>query len=171
MLPLLLLLIFTLQAGNAATADQTPTNQANVSSNLIIPESGVEPNLEAPEIDGGASEIRGNEAREDASSNPTSETSPTETDSNTGTAEESADQFFERDGVGQAFLSVRTFFLLLIVIVAMGIASGIGFWLRQRQSEKIAAALVDRFNHRLFIWWMMLGILVIGFLLSRIGTV
>ncbi|MEL7338347.1 MAG: phosphatidate cytidylyltransferase [Planctomycetota bacterium] len=53
----------------------------------------------------------------------------------------------------------------------MGIASGIGFWLRQRQSEKIAAALVDRFNHRLFIWWMMLGILVIGFLLSRIGTV
>ncbi len=69
------------------------------------------------------------------------------------------------------WVTKRTFVLLAVVLVALSIASLVGFLLTRRENVAIESAVVRRFTGRLRIWWMMVAILVCGFLLHRIGTI
>ena len=69
------------------------------------------------------------------------------------------------------WLTSRTYFLLLVILVALGIASLVGLILSRRESLGIESAIIGRYNHKLRVWWMMAAILVFGFLMHRIGVV
>jgi phosphatidate cytidylyltransferase len=69
------------------------------------------------------------------------------------------------------WLTNRTYFLLAVILVALGIASLVGFVLARRENLGIESALISRYNHKLRVWWMMAAILVFGFLMHRIGVV
>ena len=62
------------------------------------------------------------------------------------------------------WLTSRTYFLLLVILVALGIASLVGLILSRRESLGIESAIIGRYNHKLRVWWMMAAILVFGFL-------
>ncbi|QDS94306.1 Phosphatidate cytidylyltransferase [Roseimaritima multifibrata] len=69
------------------------------------------------------------------------------------------------------WVTSKTFILLAVVVVALGIATLVGFLLTRRENVAIESAVVRRFTQRLRIWWMMCAILVCGFLLHRVGTI
>ena len=58
-----------------------------------------------------------------------------------------------------------------IVLVILGIASSVTHYLTKQQSTFINPALVRRFVHRLWAWWLMFGILIVGLLFHRAGTI
>jgi phosphatidate cytidylyltransferase len=68
-------------------------------------------------------------------------------------------------------LALRTYILLLVIFVVLGIATVVGAILERRERLSLEPAMLRRFNHRLRIWWMMFAILVFGFLLHRLGVV
>lgn len=69
------------------------------------------------------------------------------------------------------WLPTRTFILLAVILVALSIATLVALVLSRRESLSAEAAILQRFNHKLRVWWMMTAILVIGFLLHFVGTV
>ncbi len=69
------------------------------------------------------------------------------------------------------WLTTRTFVLLAVILVSLSIATVVAALMSRREKLSIEAAMLDRFNHKLRVWWMMTGILVIGFLLHFTGTV
>lgn len=69
------------------------------------------------------------------------------------------------------WLTARTYILLAVVLVSLGIATLVGFLLARRETVAIEAAVIRRFNQRVRVWWMMCGILIFGFLLHRVGTI
>jgi phosphatidate cytidylyltransferase len=69
------------------------------------------------------------------------------------------------------WLSANTYVLLAVILATLGIASVVGFLLSRRENLGVASPLLHRFNHKLRVWWMMAAILVIGFLMHRIGVV
>ena len=69
------------------------------------------------------------------------------------------------------WLTANTYVLLAVILVALGIASLVGFLLSRREKLGVKSAILRRFNHKLRVWWMMAAILLIGFLFSRIGVV
>lgn len=68
-------------------------------------------------------------------------------------------------------LTPRTYFLMLVIFAALLTATLVGQILQRRESLAIEPAVLRRLNHRLRVWWMMFAILVIGFLLHRLGVV
>ncbi|MEM9586585.1 MAG: phosphatidate cytidylyltransferase [Planctomycetota bacterium] len=70
-----------------------------------------------------------------------------------------------------ALLSQGTYVLLAVILSALAIATLVGLILSRRQSQSIESALVLRFNRKLRVWWTMAAILLIGFLLHRVGVV
>jgi phosphatidate cytidylyltransferase len=75
------------------------------------------------------------------------------------------------DATGAVWLTVRTYILLAVVLIALSVATLVGIVLQRQETPVLEPALVRRFNQRLRVWWMMCGILVFGFLLHRLGTV
>ncbi|QDT09458.1 phosphatidate cytidylyltransferase [Stieleria marina] len=69
------------------------------------------------------------------------------------------------------WLSANTYVLLAVILATLGIASIVGFLLSRRENLGVESPLLRRFNHKLRVWWMMAAILVIGFLMHRIGVV
>jgi phosphatidate cytidylyltransferase len=75
------------------------------------------------------------------------------------------------DANDPAWLGPRTFVLLAVILVALGIATLVSFLIGRRENPSIEAAMLKRFNQKLRVWWMMTAILVFGFLLHLVGTV
>jgi phosphatidate cytidylyltransferase len=69
------------------------------------------------------------------------------------------------------WLTTRTFVLLAVILVALSIATLVAVLMSRRENLSVEAAMLQRFNHKLRVWWMMTAILVIGFLLHFVGTV
>ena len=69
------------------------------------------------------------------------------------------------------WLSANTYVLLAVIMVALGIASLTGFLLARRENLGVKSVLLQRFNHKVRVWWMMAAIFLIGFLFHRIGVV
>lgn len=69
------------------------------------------------------------------------------------------------------WLTTRTFLLLMVTVLALSVATVVGQLLSRRETIAIEAAVVRRFKRRLRIWWMMVAILICGFLLHRVGTI
>ena len=65
----------------------------------------------------------------------------------------------------------RTYLLLAVILVALGVTTVVGLILSRRETIGIESALVRRFNHKLQVWWIMAVIFVLGFILGRIGVV
>ncbi len=69
------------------------------------------------------------------------------------------------------WLTTRTFALLAVILVTLSIATLIAVVMSRRENLSAEAAMLQRFQHKLRVWWMMTAILVIGFLLHFVGTV
>jgi phosphatidate cytidylyltransferase len=67
--------------------------------------------------------------------------------------------------------SAQIFWLLGVVIGLLAIAYAVSVLLKRYPEGTLNPALVERFIHRIRIWWIMCAILVAGFLLGRIATV
>ena len=65
----------------------------------------------------------------------------------------------------------RTYILLAVILLALGIATVVGLVLSRREPVGIESALIGRFNHKIRVWWMMAVIFAFGFVLHRIGVV
>ena len=65
----------------------------------------------------------------------------------------------------------HTFWLLGVVLGLLGIAYAVGLLLKRYPDGSLNLALVERFNHRVRMWWMMCAILVASFLPGRVPTV
>lgn len=65
----------------------------------------------------------------------------------------------------------RTYYLLAVILAALGIATFVGLMMSRREKIGIESAIVRRFNHKLRVWWMMAVIFALGILLHRIGVV
>ena len=62
------------------------------------------------------------------------------------------------NSLGQAnWHDPRTYILLAVVLAALSIASIVGFILSRREKIGIESALVQRFNRKLQVWWMMVA--------------
>ncbi len=67
--------------------------------------------------------------------------------------------------------SGSTLWLLGVVIGILAIAYIVGRLLKNHSESSLNPAVIERFNHRVRVWWMMCAILVAGFLLGRVATV
>ncbi len=65
----------------------------------------------------------------------------------------------------------RSYVLLGVILGALSVATIVGIVLSRREKMGVESALVQRFNHKLRVWWMMSVIFVFGFLLGRVGVV
>lgn len=65
----------------------------------------------------------------------------------------------------------RTYVLLAVILAALSISSVVGVILKRRERVGIESALINRFNHKLRVWWLMVAIFAFGFLFHRIGVV
>ena len=65
----------------------------------------------------------------------------------------------------------RTYFLLAVLLGALGIAQIVGIVLARREKVGIDSALVRRYNHKLRVWWLMIVIFALAFVLHRVGMV
>jgi phosphatidate cytidylyltransferase len=68
-------------------------------------------------------------------------------------------------------ITTKIYWLLGVVLGLLVIAYVIGRLLKQYPESSLNPALVERFNHRIRVWWMMCAILVAAFLLGRVVTV
>ncbi len=68
-------------------------------------------------------------------------------------------------------ISTRIYWLLGVVLGLLAIAYVIGWLLKRYPDSGLNPALVERFNHRIRVWWMMCAILVAGLILGRVPTV
>ncbi len=67
-------------------------------------------------------------------------------------------------------LNAQTYWLLGVVIGILAIAYAIGRVLKRYPEGSLNPALLERFNYRIRVWWMMCAILVAAFLLGRVAT-
>ena len=67
--------------------------------------------------------------------------------------------------------NTRFYVLLAVILAALSIASVVGVILKRRERVGIESALINRFNHKLRVWWLMVAIFAFGFLFHRIGVV
>lgn len=65
----------------------------------------------------------------------------------------------------------RTYWLLGVVLGTLAVAYGVGRLMKRYPESTLNPALVERFNSRIRVWWMMCAILVAGILLGRLTTV
>ena len=68
-------------------------------------------------------------------------------------------------------MTTKTYWLLGVVLGLLVIAYVIGRLLKRYPESSLNPALVERFNHRIRVWWLMCAILVAAFLLGRVPTV
>jgi phosphatidate cytidylyltransferase len=68
-------------------------------------------------------------------------------------------------------LDYPTIILASVVLGVLAAASLIARYLNQQSQSSINPALVQRFVHRLWAWWLMFAILISGMFLHRIGTI
>ncbi|MEI8213740.1 MAG: phosphatidate cytidylyltransferase [Planctomycetota bacterium] len=68
-------------------------------------------------------------------------------------------------------LDYPTIILASVVLGVLAAASLIARYLNQQSHSSINPALVQRFVHRLWAWWLMFAILISGMFLHRIGTI
>jgi phosphatidate cytidylyltransferase len=73
--------------------------------------------------------------------------------------------------VSRDTLNWNTLILASGVLVLLAIASWVAQYLARQSSPSINPALVQRFVHRLWAWWLMFAILIAGLFLHRIGTI
>jgi phosphatidate cytidylyltransferase len=64
-----------------------------------------------------------------------------------------------------------TIMLATVVLITLGIASSVAHYLTKTPNPAVNPALVQRFVHRLWAWWLMFGILTAGIFFHRIGTI
>lgn len=64
-----------------------------------------------------------------------------------------------------------TYMLLGVIVVALGISSIVGQYLRRQPSELINAALVSRFSQRVNTWWLMSAILTFSIAIHSVMTI
>jgi len=69
------------------------------------------------------------------------------------------------------WLSNRTYILLAVILLALGISTVVGEILSRRETMGVDSALIKRFKNKVRVWWMMLAIFVFGFVLHRVGVV
>ncbi|MDA8744977.1 phosphatidate cytidylyltransferase [Rubripirellula amarantea] len=65
----------------------------------------------------------------------------------------------------------RTYMLLAVILGTLGIASIVGVVMSRREKIGVESALIQRFNHKLRVWWLMVVIFSLAFFLHRIGVV
>ena len=70
-----------------------------------------------------------------------------------------------------AEVQTQTFWLLGVVLGILGIAYVVGVILRRRKESNLNPAVVQRYIHRIRVWWLMCAILVAGFMLGRTATI
>jgi phosphatidate cytidylyltransferase len=70
----------------------------------------------------------------------------------------------------ETWLNTPTYWLLGTVLAILGIAYGLGRFLRQQPEGTVHPALARTFVERVRAWWMMAAILIAGFLLGYVAT-
>ncbi len=75
------------------------------------------------------------------------------------------------EGVTEQWLDTPTRWLLGTVLVVLGVASIVGYFLRRQPEGTVNPALARLFNLRMRAWWMMCAILVAGFIFGYVVTV
>jgi phosphatidate cytidylyltransferase len=70
---------------------------------------------------------------------------------------------------GRVFYA-QTYWLLGVAIGVLAVAYVIGRLLKRYPEASLNPALLERFNHRIRVWWMMCAILAAAFLMGRIAT-
>lgn len=74
-------------------------------------------------------------------------------------------------GLEPASINYRTYWLLGVVLGFLVVAYVTGVLLKRNPENSLNPALVQRFNHRVRVWWLMCAILIMGFLLGHTVTV
>ena len=75
-------------------------------------------------------------------------------------------------GVSDAhWFDFPTIMLATVVMLALGIASSVAHYLTRNPNPLINPAMVQRFVHRLWAWWLMFAILIAGLFMHRTGTI
>jgi phosphatidate cytidylyltransferase len=69
------------------------------------------------------------------------------------------------------WIDFPTIMLATVVLVVLGIASSVAHYFTRTPNPSINPAMVQRFVHRLWAWWLMFAILIAGLFLHRIGTI
>lgn len=72
---------------------------------------------------------------------------------------------------GPHVVHTQTYWLLGVVLGLLMLAYVSGRLLKRYPEHSLNPALIERFNHRLRVWWLMCAILVASFLLGRVATV
>ncbi len=65
----------------------------------------------------------------------------------------------------------QTYWLLGVVLGLLVVAYVAGRLLKRYPDHSLNPALIERFNHRIRVWWLMCAILVAAFLLGRVPTI
>ncbi len=68
-------------------------------------------------------------------------------------------------------IHTRTYWLLGVVLGLLVVAYVVGRLLKRYPDHSLNPAMIERFNHRIRVWWLMCAILVASFLLGRVTTV
>ncbi len=74
-------------------------------------------------------------------------------------------------GPGGRAAQAQIYWLLGVVIGLLALAYAASVLLKRYPEGTLNPALVERFIHRIRVWWIMCAILVAGFLLGRVATV
>jgi phosphatidate cytidylyltransferase len=91
--------------------------------------------------------------------------------SNGGTAGGTWDGLLSAAAPGPDVMDSQIYWLLGAVVGLLFLAYVIGWLLKRYPESSVNPALVERFNGRIRVWWLMCVILVAGFLLGRVATV
>ena len=68
-------------------------------------------------------------------------------------------------------LDATAWILIAVVLAVLGLLMLAGQYLKRQPESKIDAAIVSKFNHRLFFWFMISVLLAVSLLLGRIPTI
>lgn len=82
-----------------------------------------------------------------------------------------SDKNAEKGPAEALWFDFPTIMLATVVLVVLGIASSVAHYLTRTPNPLINPALVQRFVHRLWAWWLMFAILIAGLFMHRIGTI
>jgi phosphatidate cytidylyltransferase len=74
-------------------------------------------------------------------------------------------------GEPQALSAQTTYWLLGVVLALLAVAYAVGRLMKRYPEGTLNPALIERFNRRIRVWWLMCAILVAAFLLGRVATV
>jgi phosphatidate cytidylyltransferase len=72
---------------------------------------------------------------------------------------------------GPHVVHTQTYWLLGVVLGLLVVAYVTGGLMKRYPEHALNPALIERFNHRIRVWWLMCAILVAGFLLGRVPTI